>query len=186
MPEASREDRDLVQACLAGDAAAWERLWKRCLPYVAVVLRPWARRRGLHESDIDELCQDLFAKLWEERQRILGGFQGRSSLGQYLAVVAVRHAARVRQGGAAPLPANAPDPRPGPPERLEAAERAAQVREALKELPDRELLLIQLVYADGLAPAVVARMLGLDPGHARVLLHRVREKLRTTLGNRTL
>jgi RNA polymerase sigma-70 factor (ECF subfamily) len=173
-------DRRLIARCLAGDREAWEGLWRQHAPYVSAALRSWAAARGgIPAATVEDLCQELFLQLWRDRDSVLRAFRGRSSLGHYLAVIAIRRAMRVRKGDAA-LPKGLQDPRPVP-DSLEAEERAAALQQACLELAPRERLLIQLVYIEDLAPSVAAGLLQLDPGHARVLLHRAREHIRTTL-----
>lgn len=151
----------LIARCLAGDPAAWDALWKRCAPRILSALRA----RGI--SDPEEACQDLFARLWEDRERVLGAYQGRASLERYLAVIALRRAAKQKPG-------------PGPlPEGLEAPVKPEVP--ALPELDARESLLVQLVYIDGLMIKDAAAVLGLPSGHARVILKRMRERISKSL-----
>lgn len=173
-----REDeRRLVARCLAGEAAAWETLWNDALPCLTAALR--ACRRD--PSEIEELCQDLFARLWEDRRRILGGFEGRSSLARYLAVIVVRDAFRRSPPRALPFPGSLVDPAPGPEARAEISEGIGDLRRVVAGLPKREALLVRLVHGEGLEIREAARMLRLDAGHARVILHRARERLRREL-----
>ncbi len=179
-PMRSRDDeRRLVSRCLTGEAAAWETLWRENLPYVSGALRSCR----LDADGIEECCQDLFSQLWEDRQRILGAFEGRSSLAHYLAVIAVRDAFRhARRPAARPISSGladtVEDPAPGPQDRAEASEQARDLRRASEGLPKREALLIQLVYGEGLAIQEAARLLKIEAGHARVTLHRARELLK--------
>lgn len=174
-----------MAACLAGDEASWTALWARHRPYVAAALASWgAGRRYPAPPDIDDLGQALFTRLWADRVRVLGGWKGRASLGHYLAVIAIRMAQRGREDEGAPLDPRLRDPRPLPPERLEARERDAAVSAALEDLAPRERVLVQMVHLDGVSPSEAARSLGLEAGHVRVLLHRSRERLKDLLEQR--
>lgn len=147
----------LVARCLAGEEDAWEALWKRCAPRVEAALRAQGIR------DPEEACQDLFARLWEDREKVLGGFQGRCSMERYLAVIALRRTLRQK-------------PVPGPlPEGLQAPIPAEKPE--LPELEPREAVLVQLVYIDGLMIKEAAEVLGLTPGHARIVLKRMRDRI---------
>ena len=167
----------MVVRCLAGDRNAWEALWRQHRPYVAAALRSW--RGGLSPAAVEDLCQDLFRQLWRDREGTLKAFRGRSSLGPYLAVIAIRRAMRERKAPPA-LPGDVQDPDPAA-DPVEAEERTTLLNQAFAELPSRELVLIQLVYLEGLKPVEAAATLHLDSGHARVLLHRARERIRTRL-----
>ena len=140
------EDKVLVARCLAGDPAAWETLWEACRPYLAAALRSWAsgRSRRLDPSRVEDLCQDLFVRLWEDRQRVLGEFQGRSSLRHYLAVIAIHRAMR-SPPPIASLSADQPDRGPAPGQGLEIQEQGALLKESFASLPPRERLLVRLV-----------------------------------------
>jgi RNA polymerase sigma-70 factor (ECF subfamily) len=177
------DQRRLIEACLRGDQEAWRRLWEGQHPHVARVLASCHRHKRPH--DIEDMCQELFTLLWEDRIRILGGFQGRCSLTSYLGVVAFRRSCRMPAPKASsPFPPDLQDSAPSVLEDLEQADRIQALRKALSELPPRELLLVQLVHLKGLSPARAAGLLRLRPGHARVILHRARERLGALLSEK--
>lgn len=59
---------------------------------------------------------------------------------------------------------------------------ALEVRDALDRLPDEDAELIRLTYWDGLASHEAAAVLGINPSTARSRLSRVKQELRTALG----
>ncbi len=177
------DQRRLIEACLRGDQEAWRRLWEEQRPHVARILA--ACHRHKRPVDIEDLCQELFTLLWEDRGRILGNFQGRCSLASYLGVVAVRRASRLPASRpSSPFPPDLQDSAPSILESLDQAERIQAVRQTLSELAPRELLLVQLVHLKGLSPGRAAGLLKLRPGHARVILHRARERLGALLSKK--
>jgi RNA polymerase sigma factor (sigma-70 family) len=56
------------------------------------------------------------------------------------------------------------------------------VRAALAQLSEEDQELVTLIAWDGLSPTQAAQALGIEPGAARVRLHRARRRLRATLG----
>ena len=56
-----------------------------------------------------------------------------------------------------------------------------QVRDALEQLADGDRELVTLIAWEGLTPAQAAAVLGIEPGTARVRLHRARTRLRAAL-----
>jgi RNA polymerase sigma-70 factor (ECF subfamily) len=169
----------LVSRCLAGKAEAWDALCKDTRPYLKRVLG--AYRFGPDEAE--DICQDLFARVWEDRQRVLGAFEGRSPLRTYLAVIAVRQALRKRsQAPPAPEPLEeAASPGPAPEAALREGERNRVLGQALAGLCNRERLLIRMVYFEGQPVAEAARLLKLEASHASVLLHRARRSLKKAI-----
>lgn len=61
--------------------------------------------------------------------------------------------------------------------RIDAEREARRVLAALESLPGRDRALLELVVVDGLPLTDVAAQLGVEPGTARVRLHRARRRL---------
>ena len=59
---------------------------------------------------------------------------------------------------------------------------ALEVRDALDRLPDEDAELVRLTYWDGLTSHEAAAVLGINPSTARSRLSRVKQQLRTALG----
>lgn len=59
----------------------------------------------------------------------------------------------------------------------ELDERAAAVRECLRDLPDHGLNYVKMRYQDGLPPREIASALGMEANAVRVALHRLRSIL---------
>jgi RNA polymerase sigma factor (sigma-70 family) len=56
------------------------------------------------------------------------------------------------------------------------------IRAALEHLSEEDQELVTLIAWDGLSPTKAAQALGIEPGAARVRLHRARRRLRAALG----
>lgn len=55
------------------------------------------------------------------------------------------------------------------------------LEDAIAELPPRQRVVVVAADVLGCPPAEIAAMLGITPGHQRVLLYKARVRLRTTL-----
>ena len=66
-------------------------------------------------------------------------------------------------------------------DRLVAASWGPALRAAIDDLPDRQRDVVLLRDVEGLPSADVCEVLGLSEGNQRVLLHRGRSRLRTSL-----
>jgi RNA polymerase sigma-70 factor (ECF subfamily) len=76
-PESEADD---VARAVAGDAAAFERLYRIHVPRILALAR-----RMAGAADADELAQDVFVRAWQK----LGSFRGESSLATWLHRMAV-------------------------------------------------------------------------------------------------
>lgn len=174
------EDADLVRACREGDAAAWAELKDRHGPLML-------RAARLRTTEAEEACQRAWARLSTDGGKALGSFQGRSSLGTWLAAVAVNEAAHLDRSEERlkERELGHPSPEESVPTPLQALcrqEGAGQLREAMAELPPRDRLLLTLVYWDGLSPSDAARVIHVEPKSVSMLLQRARERLKEKIG----
>src|SRR5919198_6389432 len=80
--EAGGSDTALVEACLRGEADAWEQLVRRYAGLVYSV----ARRYGLGEEDAADVFQGTWSALWERLTEV----RNRARLGPWLITVAGR------------------------------------------------------------------------------------------------
>ncbi len=145
------DDLYLSTACAAGDAAAWE----ECGSCYFKFIRDFARR-FLPDAAARDLADQVIADLWNAGKMRL--FEGRSSLKTWLGTL-VAHSALNRLSGKAPpvsldVRGTAMAKDPSVLLRPEAAQSAellsALVKNALRELPAEERLLLQLYYEQGL------------------------------------
>ena len=176
-----REDRDLVAACLAGDAAAWETLVAR---YQRLVYSIPMKAR-LSADDAADIFQSVWLKLYEK----LASLRDHEKLSSWLITTTTREvwrlAARNRRDSA---PASADDDdqsnsleqiaatAPLADAEREMLEQQQLVRETLESLPERcRNLLTMLFYEkDDLSYAEIARRMAMPvpsvgPTRARCL-----------------
>lgn len=185
------QDRSLVERCREGDPKAFARL---VALHEDMVFNLAARMLGDMEEARD-VSQEVFLQVY----RTLGGFQGRSSVKTWIYRIVVnqchnrrrwwRRRAREKSRPIEDLTA-ADEARlsqaeagstPNPFDRVERAERAARVQEALMSLSFAHRAVLMLRDAEGLSCEAVAETLGLPVGTVKSRLARAREALRSRL-----
>lgn len=100
------DDRALVDAALAGDAAATRRLVRAVLPVIqARIARVLSRRRARSNRDVrqevEDLAQEVFAALFADGGRVLRAWDPARGLGlpSFCGLVAEREAASILRSG---------------------------------------------------------------------------------------
>ena len=183
----SPHDAQLLARIAAGDGAALAALYDE---HAAVVFGV-ARRVTRDEQLAREVCQEVFAYLWERPDRV---DLARGSIRALLVVVAHRRAVdevrRSERRLRAEARLDAPDLADGPePEVVDAA--AARWRDQrlcalVDALPPDQRQALRLAYYDGLTYRQVAARLGIAEGTAksrlRLALARLRASLETEYG----
>lgn len=196
-------DGDLVARLRSGDAAAFNRVVRDWSPAMLHVARSFVASHASAEEAVQET--------WLAVIRGLDRFEGRSSLRTWVFHTLVNIARRqgVREHrtiSVAELDGDARTPtvdprrfRPageqwaggwradaaprswGPESAVLSAEARSVIDTALRRLPDRQRLVLQLRDVDGCDAAEVCELLALTPQNQRVLLHRARAALRQEL-----
>lgn len=86
---ALRADDSVIRRCIAGEDAAWRDLHRALYPAAVSFLR----QMGIHPSEIDDVCQDVFVQVY----RYLGRFQYRSQLTTWLYKICLSQSSRLRR-----------------------------------------------------------------------------------------
>jgi RNA polymerase sigma factor (sigma-70 family) len=184
-PEAAdeaEEDRALMLRVQSGDEVAFGNLMDRWeVPVKAVI-----GRLVLNRAEAVDLAQETFVRLWQQRERYRAGAPFRP----WVFAIAVNLARnRLRWWRRRPLVAleswaeglvDEGSRAAGAP-RLEVAERAEAVRDAVAALPLELREAIVLFEYEGLSQAEIAAAVGATPKAVETRLHRAREKLRRSL-----
>jgi RNA polymerase sigma-70 factor (ECF subfamily) len=167
-----------VARAAAGDAGAFEALYRTHLPRVHSLVRRMTAGR-----DADELTQDVFVRLWQK----LGTFRGDSSFATWLhrlAVNVVIERFRTDQARRARLHDGE--------DIFEMLAGPAQTRDlgmdfeaALEKLPDGAREIFVLHDVEGYKHHEIATLLEISAGTSKAQLHRARMMLRKHLGPRT-
>lgn len=158
-----RTDADVVHAARAGDDEAWRALVERYDGLIAAV----CRSHRLSDSDAADVRQTTWMRALEHLDRL----RQPERIGGWLATVARRESLRHLRNGARVHPCRddflnrQPDPSAILDARLEANERAAAVRGAVVDLPQRERTLLGLLFTEAEPSYVeIARTLQIPVG----------------------
>ena len=191
------DDHGLLERLRAGDEAAFRTLVDRHDGALRRVARTFVRTG----SAADEVVQET----WLAVVRGLSNFEGRSSLRTWIFHILVNRARTYAVRDARSVPFSALETDDGPtvepaafgadgrwssaPPRLDAdpesgllaAELRQHLLQAVDNLPPAQRAVITLRDLVGVSPQEVCELLELSDGNQRVLLHRARARVRTTL-----
>jgi RNA polymerase sigma-70 factor (ECF subfamily) len=172
---------DLLERCLAGDAAAWEPWIADTAPVIRrAVVHTLLRHAGhAEETDVEDLTQDVFLRLVRDDCRLLRSFDAaRARLGTWLTLVArstTVDALRRRRLRPVPLDERAherPAPAPPPPGPVVPG----------GVLTARQELVLRLLFDEEREVAEVARLLAVDEQTVRSTKHKALAALRRHFG----
>jgi RNA polymerase sigma-70 factor (ECF subfamily) len=188
----SGPDDELVERLKAGDEGAFAEMLDRY--HVRLV------RFAMTFVASRQAAEDVAQETWLAVFRGVGRFEGRSSLQTWLFRIcanrAKSHGGReprsVALGGPEPAvdparfgPSGAwtvpPEPWSEIDDRLEAASLMPLVREAIENLPDVQKQVVTLRDVEGLSSKDVCEVLSISDANQRVLLHRGRARVRSTV-----
>ena len=177
-PGDSDSDRELVEAFLeTRSERRFLLLYRRHTPaLVGLVLRVSAAGR--------EEAEDVVQEVWFRAMRGLSGFRWESTLRTWLSGIAVRvwreRARRSRSRSEAEL-GDVTDLASGAPD---LAVVRVDLERAVGRLEDERRAVLVLHDVEGLTHEEIGAMLGIEPGTSRSRLHRARQELRRSLGDR--
>lgn len=179
-----REDYDLVQRALQGDQAAYARLRNKYWRAINTMLSRMIRNK----SDAEDLTQEAFIKAFNS----LGSFNTDYAFSTWLYKIASNNCIdylRKRRLKTVSIDApmqthdgevqmELPDPnavRPDVP--ITAGERTAVLQEAIKNLPEKYRIVIELRHTQEMEYADIAKQLNLPLGTVKAHLFRARALL---------
>jgi RNA polymerase sigma factor (sigma-70 family) len=173
------DDSSLVRAAVAGDTAAYERIYRRHSPRVYAVL--W-RLCGGHAARAEDALQETFLQAW----RALPGFRFDSSLGTWLHRLGVNAALMELRGSATREAGETGEDSWEVLAALPAVDRCAgttlDLERALETLPPRARAVLVLHDIEGWKHQEIAEQLHMAVGSSKAQLHRARGLLRARLG----
>jgi RNA polymerase sigma-70 factor (ECF subfamily) len=175
-PDDERADAALLARAARGDEQALAALVIRH----GDVLRRIAWRILRHSAEAEDVAQEAFVRLWQEAGRI----RAATARGWLIQVASRLAFARLRRRAPefhAQLPDTAAAEDTARP--LAEAEAARILERALARLPDRQRLVLVLVYLEGLDQRAAAEALELSRAALDSLLARARDGLRGLLGD---
>jgi RNA polymerase sigma-70 factor (ECF subfamily) len=180
-------DEELIGRLAHGDLGALEALYTRySRPIYSLALRILG-----DEGEAEEVTQDVFERAWRyapsfdrSRGRLATWLL---SMTHHVAIDAVRRRQRRPQsvtgeGGALALKL-APDPRVDVANTIHDSLAGAEIRSALRLLPEPQRQAIELAYFGGLSHLEIAATLGDPLGTVKARIRRGMERLRTVLAD---
>jgi|UniRef100_UPI0037848820 RNA polymerase sigma-70 factor (ECF subfamily) len=184
MSQSELNDEELLQRAGRRDMRAFEQLYDRLAPRLHGLLR-----QMLHdEREAEDVLQDSFVHLWDRAPAFA---PARSKAFTWLVMI-VRHKAidrmrmlgrrnRLVESAALEHSAMGGDSPDSADAELETTERAAAVREAMRELPKDQRQLIEFAFLKGLTHHVIAESLNLPLGTVKTHIRRGLLRLRDLL-----
>jgi RNA polymerase sigma-70 factor (ECF subfamily) len=168
-------EEELVLRIKNGDMHAFESLYELYKRPVANLLY----RLSYDREKVDDLMQEIFLRVWKGVQ----AFRGASKVSTYIFRIAYnvwinesRRPKRKRPAEAAKLD----EPDPG--EALLAKERVELVKEAIKELPENDRIILVMSEYNGMSYEEIGEILGIPLGTVKsrmfYALRHLREKLK--------
>lgn len=169
MDERERRWAQLMQAALAGDAAAYERLLREIAPALRLVIQRRLARLGAPTAEGEDIVQETLLAVHLKRQSWRAG----DPLGPWLWTIArnkmIDHLRR--RGRRVEVPVEdfaellaAPEERPGT--------EAPEVEKHLALLPEKQRDVLRAVAVDGASIGETADRMKMTQGAVRVALHR--------------
>lgn len=174
-PGAVNRDADLMRRLQAGEARAYRELSDL---YLRRVLNYSYRMLG-NQAEAEEVCQDVFFRLWKLREPWKGDAQVISWLLRVAHNLCTDRLRR-RRNVVDDLEQEAPESR-RPPAMLERRDAALAVREAIARLPERQKAAVLMAHFDGMSNPEIGEILQVGVRAVESLLSRARRQLRDDL-----
>ncbi len=177
------DDIDLT-ACLRGDKQAWNGFVERSVGVLFAAVHKVLGRRGQQGAvDVEDIVQDVFAKLVRADYRLLRQFDPeKASLVTYLTLIArstTLDAVKRKQLETTELK---PEHHPTQPESLRGARKTTETGSIpLEVLSERQRLILHLLFDRGMSVVEVAAALAVDPQTIRSAKHKALTKLRESV-----
>ena len=130
------------------------------------------------EAEAEDAVQEVYAKLWENREGLDGIRQPKAYCIRMLKNLCLD---RIRRAQFLSFPEALPDKEyvPGPDETIDGKTRLNKVLEAVKALPERQRKVLILRTVEGLSYKEIAGRTGMNYLTCRVLLSQARSKIKS-------
>ena len=183
-PYGGLRDGQLVELVAQQDAGALEALYDR----YGRAAYSLARRILTEETLAQDVVQEVFLSLWRDARRFDAG---RGTVATYLlsmthhrAVDVVRREENLRRWRTSDEGLELePDPKARVEDEVEASERRAEVRAALKDLPDPQRQALLLAYFGGYTQREIAALVGVPLGTVKTRMAAGMRKMKEALSD---
>lgn len=179
-------DRDLLQALLAKQPAAWNDFVDRFLSlvYHAIHYTAHLRSAKLFPEDVEDIAAEVLMEIVKDDYKLLRQFRGQAALSTYLTVIARRicvHELNRRQAVREAIrkgEVKAPEVEADDPVALKGMERLEEVERLLRKLKGTDREIVRLFYLEGRTYEEISTELDLPVNTIGAKLSRARAKLR--------
>ncbi len=175
------DEEQLVRLVAGGDRAAFEELYRRTAPWLAVRLR----RRCADDELVADVMQETYLAVWRAAPAFVGVATGGTAVGWLWTIAARRlvDAFRRRARDARPPSPAALPSLVAPPAEDEALRDAVgdEIGEALRRLAPELRQVLQALVLDGLTVREASVLLGVPEGTVKTRARRARIALREAL-----
>lgn len=182
-----KSDAALIAACLADEPEAWNHFMAQYRRLIRSTSAKVRHKSDVASVDTDDLEHHIYQKLLEDDRRRIRAWQGRSRFSTYLVQVTRNlvidyYALRDKGPLAAEYPADEPTANPGAEVSREEQDtlRRAAFETALKQLPEKQALLIRL-RMEGKSLSEIATITGRPLGTIGVENSRALARLRAAI-----
>ncbi len=191
--EQNLTDKQLVAGCIKGDGGVQEQFVRQFsnLVYSSILGVVKSKTVVLSQHDIEDLHSTIFLKLFENRCRKLGQYQGKNgcSLASWIRMISVRTVldhlrrrkdAMAQSGRLVSMDAIADlrSQSPSPLARLAEAEQAQLLEQGMQMLSQRDQLMIRMHCLEGCSLKQMAEVLKVSPGNVHSVKHRAVQRLK--------
>ena len=176
----SMDEEDLVRRVARGDRAAFDELYRRTSPWLAVRLR----RRCADDELVAEVIQETYLAVWRAASSFAGASVGGSAVGWVWTIAARRLVDALRRRareGRPPLAGLAARNAPAAEDEALEAVLGDELDSALRLLSPDLRAVLQAMVLDGLTVRETAVLLGVPEGTVKTRARRARIALRRAL-----
>jgi RNA polymerase sigma-70 factor (ECF subfamily) len=177
---AALDEEQLLRRIAGGDQAAFDELYRRTAPWLAVRLR----RRCSDDELVAEVMQETFLAVWRAAAAFAGAGSGATAVGwvwtiaAHRLVDAFRRRARDARVELVALDASTV---PAPEDEVLRSALGDEMGEALRQLAPELRQVLQAMVLDGLTVRETAMLLGIPEGTVKTRARRARNALREAL-----
>ena len=167
---------DILTALCEGDSKAFDLIYLRCFEPIQAFFRLLLH----NDTEAEELCQELFARLWENRERIDPERNFRSYLYKSAKSAALNHLehkqvahkyVHFRLSGEADFE-HAPDAH------LMSSELSLLIQISIEQMPEQRRRVFEMSRMEGMTNEEISRNLKIAPATVRAHLHYATKELR--------